>query len=92
MPAEPSPKPVGRALAAKVPAEDDPLFSTLRQWRLRMSREADVPAYVVFDNKTLALIAAAKPSTRAALLAIPGVGKAKLDRYAEDVLQIVKTA
>jgi DNA helicase-2/ATP-dependent DNA helicase PcrA len=78
--------------AAATPAPDDPLFATLRDWRLQKSRESDVPAYVVFDNKTLALIAAAKPITRAALLAIPGVGPAKLDRYAEDVLQIVKSA
>ena len=73
-------------------AEGDPLFGTLRAWRLRKSKDDGVPAYVVFDNKTLAMIAVAKPSTRAALLAIPGVGPAKLDRYAEDVLQIVKTA
>jgi len=83
---------VPRPKVAAAPAPDDPLFATLRDWRLEKSREADVPAYVVFDNKTLALIAAAKPETRAALLAIPGVGPAKLDRYAEDVLQIVKTA
>jgi DNA helicase-2/ATP-dependent DNA helicase PcrA len=81
-----------RPKAATAPAPDDPLFATLRDWRLKKSRESDVPAYVVFDNKTLALIAAAKPATRAALLAIPGVGPAKLDRYAEDVLQIVKSA
>jgi len=91
MPSEMRP-PRPRAVTVAAPAPDDPLFMTLREWRLRKSREADVPAYVVFDNKTLALIAAAKPVTRAALLAIPGVGPAKLDRYAEDVLQIVKTA
>jgi superfamily II DNA helicase RecQ len=78
--------------APAMPAPDDPLFETLRAWRLRVSREADVPAYVVFDNKTLAMIASAKPVTRAALLAVPGVGPAKLDRYASDVLQIVKSA
>ncbi|MGH2726609.1 MAG: ATP-dependent helicase [Actinomycetota bacterium] len=73
-------------------AGDDPVFSSLREWRLRVSREAGVPAYVVFDNKTLALIALARPGSRAALLAVPGVGPAKLDRYAEDVLQIVRSA
>jgi DNA helicase II / ATP-dependent DNA helicase PcrA len=73
-------------------AARDPLFETLRAWRLRVCQQAGVPAYVVFDNKTLAMIAAAKPVSRSALLAIPGVGPAKLDRYAEDVLQIVKSA
>ncbi|MEX2554329.1 MAG: ATP-dependent DNA helicase UvrD2 [Actinomycetota bacterium] len=72
--------------------EHDPVFTSLRTWRLRVSRDAGVPAYVVFDNKTLALIALAKPGSRAALLAVPGVGPAKLDRYAEDVLHIVRSA
>ncbi len=92
MPGDVAPRPALRTATSAAPPPDDPLFSTLRAWRLEKSREAEVPAYVVFDNKTLAMIAAAKPSTRAALLAIPGVGKAKLDRYAEDVLQIVKSA
>jgi DNA helicase-2/ATP-dependent DNA helicase PcrA len=73
-------------------ASGDPLFVSLRDWRLRVSKDAGVPAYVVFDNRTLALIAAARPATRAALLAVPGVGPTKLDRYAEDVLQIVRSA
>jgi ATP-dependent DNA helicase RecQ len=70
--------------------EGDPLFVALREWRLRVSRDGGVPAYVVFDNKTLAMIASVRPATRAALLAIPGVGPARLGRYAEDVLQIVR--
>jgi ATP-dependent DNA helicase RecQ len=70
----------------------DPVFESLKAWRLGVSKEAGVPAYVVFDNKTLALIATAKPGSRAALLAVPGVGPAKLSRYAEDVLQIVRSA
>jgi len=101
----PKPSPFLRDLAPTLPAaaprpmavsaaasDDDPLFGVLREWRLRVAKETNVPAYVVFDNKTLALIANAKPITRAALLAIPGVGPTKLSRYAEDVLQIVKSA
>jgi DNA helicase-2/ATP-dependent DNA helicase PcrA len=84
------PHPQSQDAVAK--AADDPVFSSLREWRLRVSREAGVPAYVVFDNKTLAMIALAKPGSRAALLAVPGVGPAKLERYAEDVLQIVRSA
>ena len=77
---------------AIVQAEADPVFVSLRSWRLKVSQDAGVPAYVVFDNKTLAMIALARPISRAALLAVPGVGPAKLDRYAEDVLEIVRSA
>lgn len=94
MPRESAPPMTPRTNGARseTPTPDDPLFETLRAWRLRVSQETQVPAYVVFDNKTLAMIAAAKPISRAALLAIPGVGPTKLERYAEDVLQIVKSA
>ena len=92
VPASEQSLPVPRLREAAAPVPEGPLFDELREWRLRVSRETGVPAYVVFDNKTLAMIASAKPVTRAALLAIPGVGPSKLHRYAEDVLQIVKTA
>ncbi len=80
-----------RLSEAVAKAADDPVFESLRKWRLEVSKGAGVPAYVVFDNKTLALIALARPGSRAALLAVPGVGPAKLDRYGEDVLQIVRS-
>ncbi len=64
------------------------LFEALRSWRTRISREAGVPAYVVFDNRTLQAIASRRPADKTELLAVRGVGPAKLDRYGDDVLEI----
>ncbi len=47
------------------------------------------PAYVVFDNKTLAAIARTAPTTRQELARISGVGPAKLDRYGESVIELI---
>jgi superfamily II DNA helicase RecQ len=47
------------------------------------------PAYIVFDDKTLAAIAAARPSTRRELGAVKGVGPAKIEQYGDDVLEVV---
>jgi DNA helicase-2/ATP-dependent DNA helicase PcrA len=69
---------------------DDPLVQSLREWRLERSRDDGVPAYVVFDNKTLEAIAERRPSDRDELASVPGVGPAKLERYADDVLRIVR--
>ena len=69
---------------------DDPVEIALREWRLERSREDGVPAYVVFDNKTLAAIAERRPGDRDELASVPGVGPAKLERYADDVLRIVR--
>ena len=69
---------------------DDPLVRELASWRLERSRDDGVPAYVVFDNKTLEAIAERRPSDRAELADVPGVGPKKLEQYADDVLRIVR--
>ena len=48
-----------------------------------------MPAFVVFSDATLELIAEQKPQTPEALLRISGIGRQKLDRYGEDVLGVV---
>jgi ATP-dependent DNA helicase RecQ len=66
-----------------------PLFEALRAWRRAEAARQRVPPYVIFHDQTLAAIAAGRPKTRAALLAIDGVGQAKLDRYGAVVLELV---
>jgi DNA helicase-2/ATP-dependent DNA helicase PcrA len=68
---------------------DAPLYEALVDWRLRQSRAASAPAYVIFSNTTLAAIATARPRTTRALLAVSGVGPVKADRYGEAVLALV---
>ena len=65
------------------------MFEELRGWRLKVSQEASVPAFVVFTDATLMAIAEAKPADEAALAKIPGVGRSKLERYGRDVLDIL---
>jgi DNA helicase-2/ATP-dependent DNA helicase PcrA len=72
-----------------VAERDTPLYEALVDWRLRQSRAASAPAYVIFPNTTLAAIATARPRTTRALLDVPGVGPVKADRYGEAVLALV---
>jgi len=71
---------------------DEVLFDALRDWRAGRAKELGQPAYCVFTDATLAAIAEQKPTTVAALVAIPGIGQAKLDKFGEDVLGLVETA
>ncbi len=48
-----------------------------------------MPAYVVLTDATLTAIAEQRPSDSAALVGIPGIGAAKLDRYGDQVLALV---
>jgi DNA helicase-2/ATP-dependent DNA helicase PcrA len=71
---------------------DDPLFDRLRAWRAGRAKSDGVPAYVVFHDATLHAIAERRPLDWADLAGVSGVGPAKLERYADEVLEIVRTA
>lgn len=73
---------------------DEALFERLKAWRLETAREAGedgkpLPAYVVFTDATLELIAEHKPATMAALAKVNGVGPSKIERYGDAVLALV---
>jgi ATP-dependent DNA helicase RecQ len=57
------------------------LFARLKLLRKEIADRERVPAYVVFNDRTLAEMAARRPASSAELLRISGVGAAKLARY-----------
>jgi DNA helicase II / ATP-dependent DNA helicase PcrA len=69
-----------------------PVFDRLKAWRRARAQADGVPAYVVFHDATLAAIAERKPGSRVQLSQVPGVGPAKLERYADEVLALVASA
>ena len=68
---------------------DEELFERLREWRRERARADDVAAFMVFSNSTLELIAEHRPTTPDALLKISGVGPDKLQKYGEELLELV---
>jgi ATP-dependent DNA helicase RecQ len=82
------------------PPTDDPvidgvngaLLDRLRTLRRAIAKEEQVPAYVVFPDRTLAEMAVRRPRTSAALSGIRGVGPTKLERYGERFLAVVRSA
>jgi DNA helicase-2/ATP-dependent DNA helicase PcrA len=72
--------------AAKPKLESTPAVLALKEWRLARARAEEVPAYVVFNDRTLAELVARTPTTLAELADIPGIGPAKLERYGDDLL------
>ena len=77
--------------AEAAPPEDRALFEALRQWRNERARRDGRPAYVLFTNAQLMAVAAERPSTRAALQAIEGVGEARVRDYADELLAVVES-
>jgi len=81
---------VSRKQAADtLPEADRELFQALRQKRMEIARTQNVPPYVIFHDRTLMELAAARPVSRAAMSAVPGVGETKLDRYGPAFLAVI---
>ena len=66
------------------------IFEALRKWRLETAHALNKPPYVIFPDRTLLEIARRKPVTLDAMLGIPGVGRRKLESYAEEIIRIVR--
>ena len=61
----------------------------MREWRRARAEGDGVPAYVVFTDATLQLLAEYRPTTESGLLAISGVGPQKVARYGEELLDLL---
>jgi DNA helicase II / ATP-dependent DNA helicase PcrA len=70
---------------------DGPVAEALRAWRRKRAEADGVPAYVVFNDRTLAALTERRPRSRGELLAVDGIGPAKLDRYGDELLALLAT-
>jgi ATP-dependent DNA helicase RecQ len=73
-----------------VPIAAGELFQRLRALRRALADAEGVPAYIVFSDAVLARMAAERPTDEAGLLAVPGVGPAKLARYGQAFLRALR--
>jgi ATP-dependent DNA helicase RecQ len=78
-----------RAVPVEVAPDDEPLWQALRECRRQLAAEQNVPPYVIFHDATLKQMVAERPADLSALLAIGGVGQAKLARYGERFLAVI---
>ncbi|MEE8468758.1 MAG: DNA helicase RecQ, partial [Planctomycetota bacterium] len=77
------------AREAGAPDPDPELFEHLRTLRRRLARERGVPPYILFNDRTLVLMAGVKPETPEAFLALKGVGEKKAADLGPIFLQAV---
>jgi ATP-dependent DNA helicase RecQ len=65
-------------------------FQALKSWRAEVAREHNLPAYIVFNDATLAEMAREVPDSLDALAGISGVGAKKLDAYGREILRVLQ--
>ncbi|WP_311031686.1 DNA helicase RecQ [Mesorhizobium koreense] len=75
--------------SAVLPDTDRVLFEALREKRMEIARTQNVPPYVIFHDRTLIELAAARPTSRREMASVPGVGEAKLERYGPAFLAVI---
>ena len=69
--------------------EDAPLLSALKAKRRFLAEQADVPAYIVFNDKTLTEMAQQRPKNFDEMAKISGIGSKKLDTYGAAFLEVI---
>ncbi len=71
-------------------AVDPALYKMLRDLRKKLSKELDVPPYVIFQDGSLESMATIYPQTLEELQNIPGVGAGKAKRYGTEFCKLIK--
>lgn len=74
----------------EIPWEDSTLFEELRDLRLKISKEIQKPAYIIFSDKTLHELAAKKPTDQLHFSQIWGVGQSKAELFGERFIEVIK--
>jgi len=70
--------------------ENIELERELKEYRLRVSREQKVKAYIIFNNRQMEDLIKFKPISNAALLKISGFGDVKIKKYGDDIINIIR--
>ncbi|MBZ0268826.1 DNA helicase RecQ, partial [bacterium] len=80
----------GAALAELASDADRALFETLRAKRLELAKAEGLAAYMVFADRTLIEMAQRRPKSARELESVHGVGAAKLERWGEEFLAVIR--
>ena len=66
------------------------LFTELKKIRYSIAKEENMPAYIIFNDKTLKLMASELPTTENEFLAISGVGMNKMEKYGDEFMNVIR--
>ncbi len=80
------------AVKALVKEEDAPLLSALKAKRRALAETQRVPAYIIFNDKTLIEMAELRPDSLDAMARVSGVGAKKLESYGTAFLEVITGA
>ena len=71
---------------------EERLWQALRKWRQERARAEEIPAYMVCGDKTLRDIVEKMPRGLNGLRSIYGLGEAKIDKFGDEILEVLDSA
>ena len=78
-----------RAAGEAAPVNEK-LRAALKEWRRDSAKAQSVPAYVILHDTTVEALCRMRPRRAAELLAVPGIGERKAERFGARILEIIK--
>lgn len=69
---------------------DNSLYDELRSLRLELAKEAHVPPYMIFSDKTLMELTNFRPINLKMLLTIHGIGTVKAEQYGDQIISVMR--
>ncbi|MDX1493375.1 MAG: ATP-dependent DNA helicase RecQ [Longimicrobiales bacterium] len=79
-----------QSTAAAFDESEEALFQRLRALRKELADRQNVPAYIVFSDKVLVEMVRSRPDTDGQFLDISGVGPAKLEKYGDAFMEVLR--
>lgn len=66
------------------------LVDELKKYRLNKSREENIKSYFIYNNEMMEELITVRPKDKKELIAIRGFGPAKIEKYGQDIIQIIR--
>ena len=77
-------------IATTLNAEESARMRAIRDWRLEYARAQDMPAFIIFSNRTLEDLARKAPGTLSELEEVYGLGPQKIEAFGKELLEILR--
>lgn len=81
----------GKPSSIDLSGADHALLQELKKLRLELAKERNVPAYVVFGDRSLIDMAIKRPTNEAEFSEVYGVGRSKLEKFGEPFIALIRS-
>jgi ribonuclease D len=70
--------------------DEEEMYLQLRSWRDTRAQKDNIPPYMILHNSHLKAVVKVQPRTKEDFLRIAGISRRKINKYADDLLQVMK--